>query len=389
MAHFHRVPGGERVSGQTISVASPLTLGLWGPQDSTGTELNVRADNAAVTCARQGMASASRVWQITGAAGAAARVDAFDSTSVSWDHVFVSFRSAAAGAPTGDIAVRPITAQVNEGREDAKHLDVISVPSIPVVDVNTFRPGDPANKPNFSVAPPRKSRMGVFACSRGNNTRAVILMLPETGTPDRILIGITHGFGQNRQYYAAEGWTDPLSTALIQDVAIRFVRDRWGAQMLASRKQMAMLLIVRASAGSGGELGPFAHDAEFTRTAFDGIAAVTGRSFSTANVEIFTYSSGIHDLARFVNATQGTLNYQAIYNIDPARHLNAPHPRGANVKQFLSGQTGGPAPGFEWMPESRWENEPNFRSRGGQNLFNYLHNRCLPNYALHLGIQLT
>ncbi|MBC8165147.1 MAG: hypothetical protein H7Y20_04640, partial [Bryobacteraceae bacterium] len=365
------------------------TLGLWSPHDFANVELDVRSNATTVRCVKQGMSGASRLWQITGTDGATARLDAFDSANGSWDNVFVTFTSAAGSAAGGEtVLVRSITAEVNSGIEDANHLALVNVPQINVVDVTSFRPGDAANKPTFTISPAKRCRMGVFAASKGNNKRAVIVMLPESGTPSRVIFGITHGFGQNAAYYGNLGWTDPLSVRLIQDVATRFVRDRWGAQVLASRKQMATVMIVRASTG-GSELGPFANDGVFTHQVLESISAMTNRAFTFANVEAFTFSSGIHDLVTFVGSTQGQLNYSAIYNIDPARHAAAPHPTGVTRKQFLSGQTGGPASGFEFMPESRWQNEPFFTNRSGASLFDYLHNHCMPLYALHLGIQLS
>jgi hypothetical protein len=44
------------------------------------------------------------------------------------------------------------------------------------------------------------------------------------------------------------------------------------------------------------------------------------------------------------------------------------------------------------MPEGRWANEPFFGRRQAlpdPSLFYYLHNHCMPLYALHLGIQLS
>ena len=58
--------------------------------------------------------------------------------------------------------------------------------------------------------------------------------------------------------------------------------------------------------------------------------------------------------------------------------------------QFLSGQTtfGGGGPGFEFMPHPRWKFESSFR-QNERDLFGYLHNNVMPNYCLHLGIQLS
>ncbi|MBC8166663.1 MAG: hypothetical protein H7Y20_12415, partial [Bryobacteraceae bacterium] len=71
MAHFHRVPGGDRVSTQTVNVrGTNLTLGLWSPHDFANVELDVRSNATTVRCVKQGMSGASRLWQITGTDGA-------------------------------------------------------------------------------------------------------------------------------------------------------------------------------------------------------------------------------------------------------------------------------------------------------------------------------
>lgn len=385
MAHFHKVPGGERISGGVLTVNSgSITIGLWSPADHAGQELTVRSNNANVSVTRAAMAGASRNWTVAGSDGQTARLQAITSNNHVWDEVHIVFRT---GNNASNITVLPITKLV-DGRDPVNGLVPTSIPQIDIVDVASFRAGDAGNKPRFTVSPAKQARIGVFACSKGTATRAAVLLLPATGTPDRVLIGITHGFGQNAQYYGNLGWSDPLSVPLIQDVARRFVIARWGAQMLASRKQMALVMPVRAR-GAGGELGPFGSDGEFVKQALNSIALATGGAFRPATVEAFTFSSGIHELTAFLGNARGQLSIGAVYNLDPAGAHSAPDVRGASRKQFLSGQTGGPKAGFEYLPESRWENEPYFHNRSGADLFNYLHNHCLPKYCLHLGIQLT
>ena len=216
----------------------------------------------------------------------------------------------------------------------------------------------------------------------------------EIGRGLLVLVGVTHGFGQNAGYYSSVGWADPLSPALILDVGRRFVRDRWGPQMLASKKNLAMFLIVRAR---GLELGPFAASGGFLKQSLAAVAQLTGGAFRHEKVEFFTYSSGIYDLNPLLASAQSHMNIGAIYSLDPAGAHNASHPRGAAVKQFLSGQTGRPSAGFEYMPLNRWENEADYESvhpsdrrmRPTIGLFDYLHNHCMPDYCLYLGIQLS
>ena len=61
-------------------------------------------------------------------------------------------------------------------------------------------------------------------------------------------------------------------------------------------------------------------------------------------------------------------------------------PPGGVRKQYLSGMTGATfKAGFESMLLGRWKNEPRYPLKTDD--FKYLHNHCLPDYTLHLGIQ--
>lgn len=284
--------------------------------------------------------------------------------------------------PTG-VTVRPITKAIL-GMEPTDGLIQQIFPPIGVVDVATFRAGDKNNTLTFSFSPGRTGRLGIFAAKKGNLERAVILVLPSSGFADRILLGVSHGFAQNTAHYEGLGWADPLSPPLIQAVLLKHVINRWGAQTLAGRKSMGLLHIVRAA---GVELGPFAHDGAFVKEVLTQLVARTNNAFAFNSVEAFTFSSGINDFNTFLNALSGQLPVAAVYNIDPAKALPCVRPAGATVKQFLSGQTGGPKAGFEFMPLGRWVNEAAFMTHNVIGDFNYLHNHCMSLYALHLGIQ--
>ena len=258
------------------------------------------------------------------------------------------------------------------------------IPAIGVIDVATFRPGVQSNAPLFSFVPPAVARLGIFAAKKNGGERAVILLLPPSGVPDRVMIGISHGFGQNAAFYQKLGWEDPLSPDLIRFVLLQHVINRWGAQVLAGKKPMALVHIVRAA---GVELGPFANDGVFARDVLTQLRALTNNAFSIDAVEAFTYSSGISDFTPFVNSISSTLNVAAVYNIDPKSGLSAPIPAGGVRKQYLSGMTGVAAKaGFESMAMQRWTNELRYPLEH-KNAFKYLHNHCLPDYALFLGIQ--
>ncbi|MDH3456493.1 MAG: peptidoglycan-binding protein [Gemmatimonadota bacterium] len=282
-----------------------------------------------------------------------------------------------------DVSVRPITKQIL-GMEPTNNLVQQIFPTIGVVNVATFRAGDKNNAPNFSISATRTGRLGIFAAKKGDSERAVILVLPASAFADRILLGVSHGFGQNAAHYGALGWGDPLSPPLILEVLLKHVVNRWGAQVLAGKKAMGLLHIVRAA---GVELGPFAHDGVFVKEVLTQLVALTNNAFSFGTVEAFTFSSGIGDFNPFLAAISGQVNVGAVYNIDPAKATPCGHPAGAVVKQFLSGQTGAPKVGFEFMPLKRWKNEVAYPTHAVIGTFNYLHNLCMSRYALHLGIQ--
>jgi hypothetical protein len=145
----------------------------------------------------------------------------------------------------------------------------------------------------------KPARLGVFACKRDNVERAAILLLPGSGTPDRVMFGITHTFSKNSAFFDAKGWANPLSKALIDFVADKFVRFRWGSQVMASKRPMALFVPVRAK---GDELGGF-RDGTFCKFVLTEISKLTNDAFAPQHVESFTFSSGITDLNNFLGVT--------------------------------------------------------------------------------------
>jgi hypothetical protein len=288
--------------------------------------------------------------------------------------------------PVSTSAVRPITQQIL-GVASPNNLITQVIPSIEVIAESTFRAGVTSNKPSFRSVSPTAGRLGIFAAQKGSLQRAVILLLPPTGVPDRVIICITQGFAQATATLDPLNWGDPLSPALINFVLLKHVVNRWGAQTLASRKQMAFVYIVRAK---GDELGPFKNDGPFMRQVLTEMASLTNQSFSFGNVEAFTFSSGISEFNTFVTAINGVLPVRALYALDPAPAVGTAQLPGVVRKQFLTGATGGPRAGFEFMPIDRWSNESQFATRNtfpAPAGFNYLHNHCAPKYFLHLGLQ--
>jgi hypothetical protein len=390
MAHFFRVPTGERISTQSITISKNSRVGLYGWQYDDN-ELAVTADNQWLYVDWEKTVGDVRYYTIKGEDGAVGKVTAKTRYGIVFD--WFTARIINSKAPAGDMSVRPITKDVFGSEDPNTHLiSTLKVPEVLAVQVPSFTPGDPSNAPLFFRTTEKKVRIGVFAANNGKSERAAVLMLPERGKPSKILIAITHGFGQQAEYYDSIGWNNPVSVPLIQDVTNRFVLRRWAPQVLAARKDMAMLLIVRASTKGSTELGPFAADGRFVAQTLESIAEMTGDSFNPFHVEAFTYSSGILDFNPFLAALQAHVPIEAVYNIDPRSHIAALSVKGCVRKQFLSGVTGGPAAGFEYMPVSRWVNEPDHRiklpdPKNGYQLGNYLHNHVMPDYTLYLGIE--
>ncbi len=239
---------------------------------------------------------------------------------------------------------------------------------------------------DFGTAPGKRGRLGIFGATKRGVERGVILLLPESGKPDSVLISITQQFAQAADTLDKVGWgTGPLAAGVVQYALLKHVINRYGAQLLASRKQMALMYILRAK---GDELGPFAADGEFVAQVLSDLQEVTNNAFHAKNVEAFTYSSGIYDFNKFLSATASSVNFTTVYSIDPVNAMVTNGPPGAARKQFTRQRTG-PA-GFDCLPVERWVNEPKYPLR--QTMphpwpFNYMHNHCMPNYALYLGLQ--
>jgi hypothetical protein len=281
-------------------------------------------------------------------------------------------------------AVRLITEEVLGSFPATDNLIQQVLPAFPLINELRFVAGRPEVPFEFRVFPPTVGRLAIFAAQKGNDERAVILLLPASSRPDRILIHITQGFAQAINTVGPLGFAKPISPPLIQFCLLKHIINRYGPQTLAGRKNMGLMYIVRAA---GKELGPFANDGPFVRQVLNEMAALTNNGFATDTVEAFTFSSGIVDFNPFVNAIQSQVKVAAVYNIDPSHTMDASVPSGAVRKQYLSGQTGAPRPGFEFAPRPRWKNEDLFIAGQKETAFNYLHNYALPKYMLFLAIQ--
>ncbi len=289
--------------------------------------------------------------------------------------------------PATDITVRPINREIL-GMDGANNLISQIIPSIAIVNPHSFRFGVLNNVLTFSSISPSTARLGVFAAKKGSDQRAVILMLPSAGTPSRLMICITQEFEQANADIQSLGWTNPLSPAFVNFCILKHVVNRWGAQILAATREMALLYIVRARS-VGHELGPFAKDGPFLKEVLTQIVSLTSNAFSFDHVEAFTYSSGVDEFNIFIPAVASFLNIAAVYGIDPAQAVPVVKPGNALRRQYLSGETGGPVAGFEFLGVNSWVNEWNFTPEVRTDhtfRHNYLHNRVMPLYVLNLAL---
>lgn len=286
--------------------------------------------------------------------------------------------------PTVTGAVRPINQEML-GMNGPGNLIPQILPARMMIDFASFKRNTPGQVLRFTPFPMQAARLGLFAARKGNFERCLMLMLPLLQKPDRLLIIITQGFAQARSTVDPLGWQNPLSKKFVEFALLKHVVNRYGPQVIAGKKNMGLLYILRAD--QGPELGPFANDGPFMKQVLNELVALTNGAFSFDTVEAMTYSSGIRDFPTFLGSINGLLNVSTVYNIDPNPANSLPN---TSKAQFLSGQTsgGGGRPGFEFLPHPRWANEPLFKKRE-PNEFDYLHNKVMPGYCLHLGIQLT
>ncbi|HYJ92276.1 MAG TPA: hypothetical protein VEV84_13280 [Pyrinomonadaceae bacterium] len=279
-------------------------------------------------------------------------------------------------------SVRSINQQIL-GMNGPDNLIFQTIPAIALIDVTRFVPGQ-SDPLNFTSEPLATGRLGIFAAEKDGVERAVIMLLPQSGTPDTLLICITQGFAQAAQNLEPLHWSNPLSPEFIRFALLKHVINRWGAQMLASHRNMALMYILRSR---GNELGPFARDGNFLRFVLDEIASSTGDSFTYPQVEAFTFSSGIYEFNNFITGVSGSVNITAVYAIDPVHSTVPTAPQGARRRQYASGTAGPLLPSFERLPLGRWQNEDEYNTPKRNDVFQYLHNKCMPMYVLYLALR--
>lgn len=393
MSHFHKHPSGQRISGTELVVeGNSVTIGLWGYHDFQKRDLIVVAEGNDLMIPQEvGTVGDSKLWKLTVSPTALATKgvvkDKIYANTVDW-HTWDSFNITFKFKPqaAASLIVRPITQDVYGGPADVWRS--AQTAAIHVVDSASFKPG--TDEPlNFRPAPAQTVHFSVFAAKIGSVERAYILMTPATGHANKLLVVISHSFGQNEAYYGALGYQSPLSAPLIKDVTQRFVMERWGSQLMSASKEYALLMPVRAKGGGGtGELGPFSSQSGMGTKIIGKIQELSKNAFDISQVDVVTFSNGIGDANQFIGVGGKGLPFKRACNQDPAHggSISAVPQK----KQYISGQTtsGAPRAGFEFLPLKRWVNEPNFLKlwTNEPSRFNYLHTWCLPHYTLYMAM---
>jgi hypothetical protein len=116
------------------------------------------------------------------------------SESLTFASCTIMFRTAATGG--GPITVRPITASIF-GAADRNGLRPATLPAHKLVAPSSLRRGDPSNILEFIPGAEMRARLGVFAAKQDGVERAALLLVPPSGAPDRVLVGITYVFAQS------------------------------------------------------------------------------------------------------------------------------------------------------------------------------------------------
>src|SRR5580698_2728770 len=103
------------------------------------------------------------------------------------------------------VTVNAMTDQVMGSDGVASHCVPVTLLGLNIINEGSFLPRVPTNAPTFSYQPSLKGRMGIFAVTTGDVTRAWIVLLPESGVPDRAMVAISPSIGQAADYYAHLG----------------------------------------------------------------------------------------------------------------------------------------------------------------------------------------
>ena len=341
MADFVRWPGGQSITGQTVTVqGTKFRVGLKDAGDLVLTDDSLSHDLDLVPVQTAGTTQVYDIFVTHRAIALKGRITAkiyatSDLTrppAATFDVVFEMPHGKP--GPAKDLIVRPMTKEIFGQDELLYNLGASAF-----VNTTTYRPLDVRQKLDFHMINAGIVRLQLFAAKLGQTERTFWLQLPATGTPASMMVVISHTLGQgaNAGTYEALKFHDPFSKPFLEFMRDRFVLWRWGRQTAAGDPTEALLLPIRVGYGSG-TLGPFVGQKGSGGAIVNMIAeAAVGKLFSA--IDVCTFSSGIED-ANIFTANCG-LKVEMGVNQDPARGIPMRHC--STLKQYLSGYTtGGP-----------------------------------------------
>ena len=102
-------------------------------------------------------------------------------------------------------AVRCINQEIL-GMSSPNNLISQTIPQVDLIREANYQAGRPRGTLDFTVSPRTTGRLGIFAAKKNNQERGVMMLLPASGTPNRVLICITHGFEQAAKGLNPLGW---------------------------------------------------------------------------------------------------------------------------------------------------------------------------------------
>jgi hypothetical protein len=387
MANFESVPDRKNINGLTVTVNGPsVTVGLYGPKYAEGKELDVLNKGEDLMIREAGQKGDVKFYTLTVKPSVqATKTEVSDEIFANtqewqtWSSFKIVFKFKKVEASS--LVVRTVSHEIFGGPAD-NPWRTAPTSEFKAISMATFLPGRADNKPKFVPVGSVTTEIAIFAAKMGASERAFLVMRPPNTSPKKLLFVVSHGFGQSHAYYNALGYSNPLSKPLMHDVFDRFVLGRWGNQLLAATSDYALVMPVRAG-GGGSEYGPFMSTPGLCTQVIARIIGLTKGGIGADEVDVVTFSSGISDTHLFLGTGGKGLNFNRGINQDPAGAVGMPNLVKIK-KQYLSGQTGGPFPGFEFMPMDRWENEEHFADKYNMDTFNYLHTWCIPQHTLYL-----
>jgi hypothetical protein len=295
--------------------------------------------------------------------------------------------------------VEPYNTQVLGPYPATDNLVMQILPGGTSIDIAHFMGNRTSGPLRFGPRQMATCRMGVFKVVKDGVTRIVFIVLPAAARAERILLFVTQAFGQAAAGLAWLKPDNPLSMAYIREMMLKHVINRYAPQTIAGAGNVGLFYVLRVLGNR--ELGPFETDGAVWRECLEEIQTQTNDAFDVGDAIVATYSNGIESANRLMPSLSRAFSISKVINIDPAKARGLSAGQGVPKREFLSGQTGGPKPGFDYFPLERWRYEAKLSMIGTTiqvhdwarmadmriGVFIYLHNIAMPEHMLFLGLR--